>query len=97
MEHGTDWEERAISERWAELERQRRRANRLLLGLVLLGGGALLAGLGTASPLELCMIGGARVPTCTTEPTSLALRATLLAGGTLGVTAGLALCWHAFR
>ena len=97
MEHGTEREERAVAERWTALECQRRRANRFLFGLTVLVCGTLVAGLGAVSPLELCLVGGTRAPTCTTSTVTPAVRVLLLAGGTHGATAGLALCWRALR
>jgi hypothetical protein len=94
MERGTDWERDAVRERWAELERRRREARRLLGGAVLVLGGLALTL--WSLPSTACVDQGPVVHGCT-DVLPLITRGVLLVGGPVATAVGLWRCYRAFR
>ncbi|WP_164471600.1 hypothetical protein [Halosimplex salinum] len=94
MERGAEWERRAVRERWAELERQRRAAKLLQIGAVLGLCGLVLTL--AALPTSACVQQGPWPHGCTAV-VPFPSRALFLVSGPAAVAAGLWLCWRAFR
>jgi hypothetical protein len=95
MERGIDREREAVCARWRELARQRRAANRLLLGLVAVGGGVVLLLVSMVGEACLYRPGGWHFQCTSVGPASTSLL--LVAFGAAAVGAGLVLCWSAVR
>lgn len=93
MERGADWEREAVRERWAELERQRHAANRLLLGGLGIFAGVILLGLAVSSRACSFTPGGAALR-CHVGVS--AVQSMLLAPlGVVALGSGLWLIWRA--
>ncbi|WP_415379297.1 hypothetical protein [Halosimplex sp. TS25] len=92
MERGAEWEQRAVRERWEEVERRRRAARRLRTGAVLVLGGLVVTL--TAVPAEACVEQGAWPHGCTAVVPA-ATRALFLAVGPIAAVGGLWICWRA--
>jgi hypothetical protein len=89
VDPGTVCEHDAVRERWAAIERRRRRTTRLLVGFVLCGTGLLC--LGTAAVREACSGGGGYPWTCTAVVSAPAATA-LTVVGLLAAVGGVGLC-----
>lgn len=94
MERGTEWEREAVREQWAELERRRRNATRLLGGttLLLIGLFAVLLALVPEACVET-----RPWPNGCTAVVPQVTGAVLFVGGVAAAASGLWVCWQAFR
>ncbi|WP_254544677.1 hypothetical protein [Halomarina pelagica] len=95
MERGTEYEERAICQRWQTLEHQRRQADRLALGIGLLLVGVVSTSLGLLAPLQACIVGGTRTLDCAPALVSPLTQLGFTAGGGAMGCVGIVLCWLA--
>lgn len=91
MERGTEREREAVRERWTELERQRRAADRLAGGTALVLAGLVLTLF--ALPGSACLEQGPWVQGCTAIVPAVT-GAVLLVGGPVAILAGLWVCWR---
>jgi hypothetical protein len=92
MERGTDRETEALRERWAELDRERALADRLVYGAALVGVGVLLLLL--SLPGEACIHGGGVAGSaCSAVEAPPAVEAVLVVLGAVSLIAGAWLCW----
>jgi hypothetical protein len=92
MERGTDREFEVFHERWAELDRERALADRLVYGAALVGVGGLLLLL--SLPGEACVHGGGVAGTaCSAVERPPAVAAVLAVLGAASLVAGTWFCW----
>lgn len=94
MERGTEWEHEAVRRRWATLERQRRLATRLVVGVTSLFLGVTI--LLVTIPSEACIGDGGVPPRCFAVGTATADVWLVLPGG-IALAAGIWLSWAALR